>query len=140
MDTATSPVAGSAASAEPEEAGSAGTLANDASSSVAVADVPLALNVKFVGQVPNPSPAAVLGSKASGEPAMALGAACAFAVRDAMRAARADAGQREVVPDLEVPLTVERIWKGCGVGPERFVLPASLQTSDARGEAPASEV
>ena len=41
MDTATSPVAGSAASAEPEEAGSAGTLANDASSSVAVADVPL---------------------------------------------------------------------------------------------------
>merc|ERR1719258_557618 len=41
MDTATSPVAGSADAADPEEAGSVGTLANDASSSVAVADVPL---------------------------------------------------------------------------------------------------
>ena len=88
----------------------------------AVHDLPLELNVKFVAHVPNPSPAAVLGSKASGEPAMALGAACAMAVRDAVRAARADGGATSPTLDLELPLTVERIQLACGVAPERFVL------------------
>lgn len=87
----------------------------------AVHDVPLVLNVQFVRATPNPSPAAVLGSKASGEPAMALGAACALAVRDAIRAVRVDGG---LPPshDLTLPLTVERVQMACGVSPERFVL------------------
>ena len=43
----------------------------------AVHDIPLEFNIRFERKVPNPSPVAVLGSKASGEPPMALGAAVA---------------------------------------------------------------
>ena len=78
----------------------------------ALHDIPLELNVKFVKSA-NPSPAAVLGSKASGEPAMALGAACALAVRDAIRAARAEVGTTSAQLDLVMPLTVERIQLAC---------------------------
>ena len=83
-------------------------------------DIPLQWNVAL-HRAPNPAPAAVLRSKASGEPAMALGAACLLAARDAIRAVRADAGLPPSL-DLEVPLTVERVQLACGVAPERFVL------------------
>lgn len=63
----------------------------------------------------------MLSSKASGEPPMALGAAVALAVRDAMRAARAGKGNVAEV-DTTFPLTVERAQLGCSVSPADFVL------------------
>ena len=63
----------------------------------------------------------MLGSKASAEPVMALGAAAFFAAREAIRAARVDAGQSGPF-ELEAPLTVERIQLACLVTPERFAL------------------
>ena len=88
-------------------------------------DVPLEFNVRFEANVPNPSPVSVLGSKASGEPPMALGAAVALAVRDAIRAARRDTrrgAHSAGAPHLELPLTVERIATLCNVDPSAFVL------------------
>ena len=53
-------------------------------------DIPVKFNVTLVDSV-NTAKCAVLGSKASGEPAMLLGAAPFFAVKDAIYAARAEA-------------------------------------------------
>ena len=85
-------------------------------------DLPLEWNVRFEANVPNPSPAAVLGSKATGEPPMALGAACAFAVRDAIRAVCTDRGSPLPTANFELPLTVERIQRACGVSADDCVL------------------
>ena len=86
-------------------------------------DVPLALNVAFEAHAPNPSGAAVLGSKASGEPSMIAGIACMLAVYDAIRAARQEAPSGGAPPlQLDLPLTVEKVQLLCGVAPERFVL------------------
>jgi xanthine dehydrogenase/oxidase len=82
----------------------------------AIHDLPLVLNVKFMDAVPNPSSKAVLGSKASGEPAMALGAACALAVRNAVSSARRDVGISSPQLDLVLPLTVERVQRSCFPG------------------------
>ena len=78
--------------------------------------------MRFEAHVPNPSPAAVLGSKASGEPPMALGAACAFAVRDAIRAVCTDRGSPLATADFELPLTVERVQRACGVSAADCIL------------------
>ena len=85
-------------------------------------DLPLEMNFKFEAHVPNPAPIAVLGSKASGEPPMALGAAVALAVRDAIKAVRAEHGGATSKSHLELPLTVERIASSCGVSADAFVL------------------
>ena len=84
-------------------------------------DIPLSLNVEFKANLPNPARLATLRSKASGEPPMALGAAAFFAVRGAIRAARADAGEIGAF-ELNAPLTVERIQQACLVSAERFKL------------------
>lgn len=100
-------------------------------------DIPLSLNVSFTTPgTPNASAINVLGSKASGEPPMALGAAIALATRDAIRAAhgacigaagesahaRAAAMASSGAFELSTPLTVERIQGACGVTPDKFVL------------------
>jgi len=87
----------------------------------AVADIPIEFNVSFVAKTPNQSPNAVLGSKASAEPPMALGAAAFYAARDAIKAVRADGGISAPFP-FEAPLTVERIQQACLVKPEAFTL------------------
>jgi len=84
-------------------------------------DIPLELNIEFLGKAPNPAKSAVLGSKASAEPPMALGAAAFFAARQAIRAARADAGEKGAF-GLEAPLTVERIQTACLATADRFTL------------------
>ena len=64
-------------------------------------DIPLSLNVSFTTPgTPNASAINVLGSKASGEPPMALGAAIALATRDAIRAARGRGKAKSLFPDL----------------------------------------
>jgi len=87
----------------------------------AVADIPLELNVEFVAKSPNPSPNAVLGSKASAEPPMALGAAAFFAARHAIGAMRAQAGATAPF-EPAAPLTVERIQQACLVTVDQFTL------------------
>ena len=87
----------------------------------AVADIPLAFNVEFVPKTPNKSPNAVLGSKASAEPPMALGAAAFFAARAAIGAARVQAGAPAAF-EATAPLTVERIQQACLVSPDLFRL------------------
>jgi len=87
----------------------------------AVADVPLELNVSFVPKAPNHSPNNVLGSKASAEPPMALGAAAFYAARDAIKCVRADGGV-EAPFACEAPLTVERIQQACLVQTSQFTL------------------
>ena len=87
----------------------------------AVADIPLELNVSFLAKTPNQSPNAVLGSKASAEPPMALGSAAFFAARDAIRAVRADGGVAAPFA-VEAPLTVERIQQACLVNSQQFTL------------------
>ena len=87
----------------------------------AVADIPLELNVEFVARSPNPSPNAVLGSKASAEPPMALGAAAFFAARHAIGAFRAQAGTTAPF-EPTAPLTVERIQQACLVTVDQFSL------------------
>lgn len=91
----------------------------------AVHDIPLEWNISFVQRAPNPAPSAILKSKASGEPPMALGAAAVMAARNAIRAAKSErvsgeASSREV--ELELPLTCERIQLACGVDASEFVL------------------
>ena len=83
-------------------------------------DIPLEMHIAFEANVRNPWQGAVLGSKASGEPPMALGSSCVFALRDAVRAVRAEVGLGPLGPDLELPLTVERVWRECGVSSARL--------------------
>lgn len=82
-------------------------------------DIPLQLNVEFEDNIPNPAKLGTLRSKASGEPPMALGGAAYIAVRAAIRAARADAGEHGAF-ELDAPLTVEHIQQACVVSMDRF--------------------
>ena len=84
-------------------------------------DVPLVFNVSLLPKAPNPCATAVLGSKASGEPPMALAASALFAAREAIASARADAGVSGWF-ELDAPLTVERIQQACATPDSDFVL------------------
>lgn len=53
-------------------------------------DIPQQMTVTLIPDAPNP--VGILSSKATGEPSLALGASAHFAIKYAVRAARADAG------------------------------------------------
>ena len=76
-------------------------------------DIPQVLNVTLLPGVPNPSPSAVLGSKMSGEPPMALAAAVALAVRGCVAEARRSLHGETGYLGLDLPLTVERVQRAC---------------------------
>lgn len=61
-------------------------------------DIPQAMSVTLIPDCPNPI--GILGSKATGEPPLALGASVHFAVKYAVRSARADAGD---MTDFSLP-------------------------------------
>ena len=73
-------------------------------------DVPSQFNVCLLRGASNPR--AVYSSKAVGEPLLFLAASVFFAIKNAIRSARHDAG---VTPDfhLDSPATAERIRLGC---------------------------
>ena len=73
-------------------------------------DVPSKFNVCLLRGASNPR--AVYSSKAVGEPPLFLAASVFYAIKNAMRSAREDAG---VSPDfhLDSPATAERIRLGC---------------------------
>ena len=84
-------------------------------------DVPLELHVSMLANTPNPSPLAVLGSKASGEPPMQLAAAVYFAIRAAVAAFRSDVGETSWF-DLALPATPEAIRDACGCADAQLTL------------------
>ncbi|KAG9449498.1 hypothetical protein H6P81_009463 [Aristolochia fimbriata] len=75
-----------------------------------VNDIPLRFNVSLLKGVPNVK--AIHSSKAVGEPPFFLASAVFFAIKDAISAARADAGYMEWFP-LDNPATPERIRMAC---------------------------
>ena len=75
-------------------------------------DIPVEFNVTLVPNSVNTTKGNVLGSKASGEPAILLGAAPFFAVKDAIYAARKEAGQSGYFR-LDAPATPVRVQQAC---------------------------
>ena len=73
-------------------------------------DIPLDMRVELLQNVPNPR--AVHSSKAVGEPPFHLGSAVYFALKDAVGAARKDAGHAGWFP-LDAPATPERLRMLC---------------------------
>ncbi|KAL9261556.1 Xanthine dehydrogenase 1-like protein [Drosera capensis] len=73
-------------------------------------DVPLKMNVSLLKGASNPT--AIHSSKAVGEPPFFLGSAVLFAIKDAIIAARAEAGVTGWFP-LDNPATPERIRMAC---------------------------
>ncbi|KAK1267046.1 Xanthine dehydrogenase 1 [Acorus gramineus] len=73
-------------------------------------DIPLRFNVSLLKGVPNPK--AIHSSKAVGEPPLFLASSVFFAIKDAIIAARSDAGYDGWFP-LDNPATPERIRMAC---------------------------
>ncbi|MCD7466866.1 xylitol dehydrogenase [Datura stramonium] len=73
-------------------------------------DVPFKFNVSLLKNVPNTK--AIHSSKAVGEPPFFLGSAVLFAIKNAIKSARAEAGYSDWFP-LDNPATPERIRMAC---------------------------
>jgi len=76
-------------------------------------DIPQVFNVTFV-KTNNPATVSTLGSKAVGEPPYQLGASVFFAAKQAVYAARANAGLKGYV-HLETPASPVALQTACGV-------------------------
>lgn len=73
-------------------------------------DIPIDFRIKFVKNSKNP--VFILKSKATGEPPLAMTCVCLFALRNAIMAARKDAGVDEWL-DLPAPATPDQIYLNC---------------------------
>ena len=84
-----------------------------------IADTPRAFHTKLLAASANSRRKAVFSSKGVGEVACFLGSAAYFALRNAVQAARADAGFTGAF-DLGTPATVRRVRQrlagSCGAG------------------------
>lgn len=85
-----------------------------------VQEVPSVFNVTLLKKSPNKS--GILGSKAVGEPPYVLANSVYFATKQAIMAARKDAGVNGFV-SLDANLTVDVRQKSSLVNPKRFLLP-----------------
>jgi len=83
-------------------------------------DIPQIFNVTFL-KTSNPATVSTLGSKAVGEPPYQLGASVFFAAKQAVYAARADAGLTGYV-SLNTPATPVDLQTACGIAPEQLTL------------------
>ena len=81
-------------------------------------DVPLDFRVSLLKKSCNPF--AVHSSKAVGEPPLFMGSSVAFAARQAVQAARKDAGCSAAFFPLDSPLTPERLRMACADDITRF--------------------
>lgn len=79
-------------------------------------DIPIDFNVTLLSGSDNTEKAAVLGSKASGEPAVLLGVGTFFALKQAVAAARKDAGLTGWF-ELSAPATPDVAQLACGAKP-----------------------
>jgi xanthine dehydrogenase/oxidase len=84
-------------------------------------DVPAEFNVRLLQGVGNDSRQGVLRSKATGEPPMISSACCWFAVRDAVKRARADLGKAGAV-ELRCPATIDARLEALGLGKDDLKL------------------
>ncbi|KAJ7054085.1 xanthine dehydrogenase [Mycena amicta] len=75
-------------------------------------DIPQVFNVSLLRDAEWPNLGSIKASKGVGEPPLFLGCSVALAIRDALKAARADAGVHEL-QDFRLPLTSERIRLAC---------------------------
>ena len=75
-------------------------------------DIPLDMRVTLLRDSPNIRLPMVHSSKAIGEPPLFLGATCFFAIKNAISAAREDAGLPGWFP-LDSPATPERVRMAC---------------------------
>ncbi|KNC55941.1 xanthine oxidase [Thecamonas trahens ATCC 50062] len=83
----------------------------------AFSDIPSIFNVSLLKDAPNSR--AIHSSKGVGEPPLFLAASVFFAIKDAVGAARVDAGLGSGAFDLHSPASSERIRMACGpVAPE----------------------
>lgn len=79
-------------------------------------DIPIDFNVTFIPSV-NQADGNVLGSKASGEPAVLLGCCPYFALKNAIHAVHVEADAATAAPfRLDCPATPERVQLACKVG------------------------
>nr|QLI62138.1 aldehyde oxidase 7 [Streltzoviella insularis] len=85
-----------------------------------IKDIPADLRVYFRRNSTNPF--GVLQSKATGEPALAMASVITHAFREALRAARLDAGYDDQWVDINYPCTVENIFTAVGHKLEHFKL------------------
>ncbi|BES97397.1 2 iron, 2 sulfur cluster Hypothetical protein [Nesidiocoris tenuis] len=84
-------------------------------------DIPQDFRVYFKKNAPNPY--GILKSKATGEPPLCMSASIAFALREAVIAARKEAGKKdEDWIDMDLPYTVERVWLNSLAGKEYFTI------------------
>jgi hypothetical protein len=89
-------------------------------------DIPIELNVSLLPDTPNPATAGCLQSKASAEPSMPTALSALFAVKQAIYAARQEAGDASYF-ELSIPVTVEQIQQCCLVQPAQLVLGAACE-------------
>ncbi|KAF7324796.1 Xanthine dehydrogenase/oxidase [Mycena kentingensis (nom. inval.)] len=75
-------------------------------------DIPQVFNVSLLRDAEWPNLGSIKASKGVGEPPLFLGCSVALAIRDALKAARADAGVHEM-QEFRLPLTSERIRMAC---------------------------
>ncbi|XP_073980918.1 uncharacterized protein isoform X2 [Rhodnius prolixus] len=86
-----------------------------------VKDIPIDFRITLRKNSRNPT--GVLRSKATGEPPFCLSCSVTFAIRNALKSARQDAGQYdETWFDIDPPFTGERIWLGALTKKEMFLL------------------
>jgi xanthine dehydrogenase/oxidase len=85
-----------------------------------VQEIPSVFNVTLLKNMYNTD--GILGSKAVGEPPMVTANSIYFALRQAIAAARLDAGNVDYF-DLPVPATVAERQRACLVSPARFAMP-----------------
>ncbi|XP_071965549.1 xanthine dehydrogenase/oxidase-like [Antedon mediterranea] len=88
-------------------------------------DIPVTFNVSLLDGVPHEK--VVCSSKAIGEPPLLLAGSVFFAIKDAIRAARRDAGKEEIFR-LDSPATAERIRMACADSITEKFPPASPGT------------
>ncbi|XP_045620965.1 LOW QUALITY PROTEIN: uncharacterized protein [Procambarus clarkii] len=89
-------------------------------------DIPVDMRISLLSNTSNAH--GVLGSKATGEPALCLSYATVTALRAAITAFRAANGDDDWF-NMDTPITVEKVHQLCGVRPEQFTLVSSLHES-----------
>jgi len=87
-------------------------------------DIPIQFNVTFLANDPNPATNAILSSKASGEPPYMMACSAFFAARDAVAAARTDAGLSGYF-QIDTPATPDVLQMACGFTMDQLNLNAA---------------
>ncbi|XP_073981573.1 uncharacterized protein isoform X2 [Rhodnius prolixus] len=89
-------------------------------------DIPIDFRVSF--RKNNPNPFSALRSKATGEPALCMTISLLFALREALRSARLDAGLEDEWFEFFQPCTFEKVLLTSGTSPTQFLLNTSEET------------